>query len=167
MDKASQESEFLRQDFDKKVQILKDQLASSKSKETELKLECKNLRSKLILKEEELRSTIIQDREQLMKEKDVFKTEIIELEKTIKEYLEEKEMYRRQNSEQLIKISCLEARLEDLKRSESPHEYELKTKINSLKGDLEKCREELTLKFREVCSFLSVFFIESTFCDFI
>ncbi|KAB7507426.1 hypothetical protein Anas_05728 [Armadillidium nasatum] len=150
LDKASQESEFLRHDFDKKVQILKDQLASSKSKETELKLECKNLQSKIILKDEELRSTIIQDREQLMKEKDTFKTEIIELEKTIKEYLEEKEMYRKQNSEQLIKISCLEARLEDLKRSESPHEYELKTKINSLKGDLEKCREELTLKFREV-----------------
>lgn len=141
---------MLRQDFDKKVQALKGQLSSSKSKESELKLECQSLQSKIILKEEELRSTITQEREQFKNDIGTIKKENVELEKTIKEYFEEKEMYRKQNSEQLIKISCLEARLEDLKRSESPHEYELKTKINSLKEDLEKCREELTLKYREV-----------------
>ncbi|XP_045593928.1 A-kinase anchor protein 9 isoform X3 [Procambarus clarkii] len=62
----------------------------------------------------------------------------------------ERDMLQEHSKEQLVQISSLEARLDELRRSDHPMNAELKQRLNVVQEDLEKKRTELTKKGREI-----------------
>ncbi|XP_069957077.1 A-kinase anchor protein 9 isoform X3 [Cherax quadricarinatus] len=62
----------------------------------------------------------------------------------------ERDMLQELSKEQLIQISGLEARLDEIRRSDHPMTSELKQRINAVQEDLEKKRSELAKKGREI-----------------
>ncbi|XP_063585135.1 A-kinase anchor protein 9-like isoform X2 [Penaeus indicus] len=62
----------------------------------------------------------------------------------------ERDALQERSSDQLVKISSLEARLDELRRSDHPMAAEMRQRFTLVQEDLEKKRNELAIKGREV-----------------
>ena len=62
----------------------------------------------------------------------------------------ERDTLQERSREQLVKISGLEARLDEVRRADHPAAADLRHRLALLQEDLEEKREELTKKGREV-----------------
>lgn len=65
----------------------------------------------------------------------------------------ERDALQERSSEQLVQISSLEARLDELRRSDHPMAAEMRQRFTLVQEDLEKKRNELAIKGREVMPF--------------
>ncbi|XP_042218573.1 A-kinase anchor protein 9-like isoform X3 [Homarus americanus] len=62
----------------------------------------------------------------------------------------ERDVLQEHSKEQLVQISSLEARLDEIRRSEHPMTAELRQRLNFVQENLEKKRNEITKKGREI-----------------
>lgn len=143
LEKASAEFDMLRGEFEKNMLALREELERSKARERELQCQLRDA-VKTLENKEVLAEGLKAEKQRLENETKGFETAAGEM-------AHEREMLRKQNSEHLIKISGLEARLEEFRRgADSPYELELRVRISGLQDELERSRAELTTKFREV-----------------
>lgn len=73
----------------------------------------------------------------------------------------ERDVLQERLNEQLVLMSSLEARLDEMRRSDHPMAAELRQRLTVVQEDLEKKRNELTKKGREVS--LMIFILRNFF----
>lgn len=145
----SKETELLRQEFDTNVEALRSDLEGSQLREKELKTKIQELENLNNHKENNTNEQKLREEVEMLKVKlgeEKSKTDVI-----CNQALREKELVMKQNTELLVKVSGLEARMEEIKRSKSPTDYELKNKITYLQSELDKKVAEFSSKCSEVC----------------
>ena len=118
-------------DLTKQTQIQKDQLEILQQEKHDLSLQAKF--------SNELKETICK-----------YEIQLNQTKRQLNEILSERNCLQKTNSNNLMVISGLQARIDDLKRSDSTIESALKSTINSLREDNMNKENELSAKFKQV-----------------